>query len=352
MIYEHIRSNMKGKKILVTGGTGFVGAYLLHYLVVVGAKNIRAIKRSNSPMNLVSSIENKVEWVNGDLLDTTSIEEAMEGVDQVYHCAAIVSFNDKDRKQMFRVNQNGTENIVNIALSKGISKLLHVSSIAALGRSKGEDVIDEKTKWKESEWNSPYGKSKYLAEMEVWRGMAEGLNAVIVNPSNVLGSGFWKDRTSTAQFFYKIWKGMPFYPLGSTGFVDVRDVVQLMVKLMDSDISGERFIINGENLSFKSFFDDIADAISVKKPSVKVTPFLREIAWRLTWLYSKFNGKKPFITKHTARSSARNFSYKNDKIKTVLPYKYTPIEKTVTDTGIQFKEAVKNEWKPFVLPFQ
>ena len=343
---------MLESKILVTGGTGFIGAYLLNFLINSGAKNVRVLKRKNSSMELVSEIEDQVEWVIGDLLDTTSLEEAMEGIEQVYHCAAFISFNDKDRKQMVRVNQKGTENIVNVALAMGVKKLLHVSSIAALGRNKNEPIINEKTKWKEGGWNSPYGKSKCLAEMEVWRGMAEGLNAVIVNPSNVLGSGFWRRENSTSQFFYKIWDGLPFYPMGSTGFVDVRDVVRLMVRLMESDISGERFIINGGNLSFKIFFEEIAEILGTKKPFIEVTPFLRELAWRLTWLFSKINGKKPFITKDTARSSARNFIYKNEKLNSVIPFEYIPIKKTIADTGMQFKEAVKNGYRPMVLPFQ
>ena len=341
---------MKEKKILVTGGTGFVGAYLLHHLVQQGRKNIVAMKRASSPMGLVESIEGEIDWVEGDLLDTTSLEEAMLGVNKIYHCAAMVSFSAKDSRQMMQVNREGTANVVNVALDLGIEKLLHVSSIAALGRRKNEKFADEKTKWQNDRWNSPYGLSKHLAEMEVWRGIAEGLNAVIVNPANVLGSGFWKGRTTTGQFFYKIWKGLPFYPLGGSGFVDVRDVARFMVLLMDSEISGERFILNGENLPFKSVLFEIASVLGVKKPSIKVTPFIREVAWRLAWLGAKLIGQAPFVTKQTARASSRTFYYKNEKSLTVFPFSYTPIKQTIKESGAQFLQSVQDGFQPRVLP--
>ena len=343
---------MSEKKILVTGATGFIGAYLLHYLVGQGQKNIRAFKRKNSPMDLVIDLKDKVEWVEGDILDITSLETAMQGVSKIYHCAAIVSFSPNNVDKMFSVNQKGTANLVNLALDMPIKKLLHVSSIAAIGRRKNEPVINEKTKWQNDKANSPYGISKHLSEMEVWRGIAEGLNAVIVNPANVLGSGFWKGRTTTGQFFYKVWKGLPFYPVGSSGFVDVRDVVRFMVQLMESDITSERFILNGENLSFKSILSNISKSLNTKAPYIKVTPFIRETAWRIAYGVSKITGSSPFITKQTARSSARSFIYENDKSLSAFPFSYTPIQQTIQQTGEQFLEHVEKGFQPAILPFQ
>ncbi|HHM21601.1 MAG TPA: NAD-dependent epimerase/dehydratase family protein [Bacteroidetes bacterium] len=342
---------MEEKKILVTGATGFVGAYLLHYLVRRGGAPIVALKRKNSPMSLVEEIRDKVEWVDGDIMDTTCLEEIFEGIGQIYHCAAVVSFHGKDESRMLRTNREGTANVVNVALAKGVGRLLHVSSIAALGRRKNQSIVDENTPWEYDNWNSPYAVSKHLAEMEVWRGIAEGLDAVIVNPSNILGSGFWKGRTSTGQLFYKIWKGMPFYPLGSSGFVDVRDVVRFMVGLMESGISGERFIVSAENLPFQTVLFEIADALGVKRPGVKVGPLLREVAWRVAWLASKASGERPFITKQTARSSARVFYYQNKKSLEVFPFSYTPVKTTIADTARQFREAVREGFSPKVLPF-
>ncbi len=342
---------MSTKKIFVTGGTGFIGSYLLRHLVNKGYTDIRALKRQGSPMVLVSDIADKIEWIEGDLLDLPALGEAMAGVHQVYHSAAIVSFSEADNLRMRKINQEGTANIVNIALDEGVEKLVHVSSIAALGRSRNSTAIDEQTKWQDGNWNSPYGISKHLAEMEVWRGIAEGLNAAIVNPSNVLGSGFWQGKLSSGNIFYKIWKGLPFYPRGATGFVDVRDVVRFTVQLMESDISSQRYILNGENLSFQTLFTEIANVLEVKPPAIKVTPFIRETAWRVAWLASKISGKPAFITKQTARSSSRSFQYDNTKSLSAFDFSYTPILQTIRETGAQFLESTKNDFEPAVLDF-
>lgn len=342
---------MLDQKILVTGATGFIGSYLVRYLVRQGYKNIIALKRKDSSLALVEEVKNAVTWLDADILDLPALEDAMEAVSLVYHTAAIVSFHEKGNRDMMKINVEGTANVVNLCLEKGVEKLLHVSSIAALGRKPNDPHIDEQTPWKQSRWNSPYGVSKYLAEMEVWRGIAEGLNAVIVNPSNVLGSGFWKGRTTTGQMFYKVWQGLPFYPQGTSGFVDVRDTVRFMVKLMESDIYRERFILNGENLPFKVLFEEMAKVLGVRPPFIRVNPLIRETAWRLAWVASKISGKPAFITRQTARSSARTFFYDNSKSLGAFPFSYTPIRETIEQTGRQFLENVGNDFKPAVLDF-
>lgn len=342
---------MSSKKILITGATGFIGSYLVRYLLQQGCINLRCTRQPSSSLALLKDAADKVEWVTADMLDIPALETAMEGVQQVYHCAAVVSFHEKDNPILHKTNVEGTANIVNLALDFGVEKLVHVSSIAAIGRKPNDPHIDEKTTWQDADWNSPYGISKHWAEMEVWRGIAEGLNAAIVNPSNVLGSGFWEGRTSTGQIFYNIWKGLRFHPLGTSGFVDVRDVVRFMVWLMESKISSERFILNGENLPFKQLFEKIAASVGVKPPSVPVTPFVREVAWRVAWLAAKIMGKSPFITKQTARSSARTFFYDNQKSLATFAFQYTPIEQTVRETGAQFLNSAKNGFEPAVLSF-
>ncbi|MBI1225764.1 MAG: NAD-dependent epimerase/dehydratase family protein [Bacteroidetes bacterium] len=342
---------MSSKKILITGATGFIGSYLVRYLLQKGYTDLRCTRQPSSSLALLKDAADKVEWVNADLLDVMALEEAMEGVQQVYHCAAVVSFQEKDNRLMQEINVGGTANIVNLALDFGVEKLVHVSSIAAIGRKPNDPNIDEKTAWKEDGWNSPYGISKHRAEMEVWRGIAEGLNAAIVNPANVLGSGFWKGRTSTGQIFHNIWVGLRFHPLGTTGFVDVRDVVRFMVLLMESQISGERFILSAENLAFKQLFDKISQTIGVISPQIAVTPLIRELAWRGAWLASLFTGKAPFITKQTARSSSRSFFYDNRKSLAAFPFQYLPIEQTVQETGAQFLQSEKNGFAPDVLAF-
>jgi len=340
----------KDKQIFITGATGFVGSYLLRHLLRQGYMKVRALRRKNSSMALVIKVKDRVEWVEGDVLDLASLEDAMAGVQQVYHSAAVVSFHGADAQRMQEVNQQGTANVVNIALDKGIEKLVHVSSIAALGRSRDQQHITEKSKWQVGKINSAYGISKHLAEMEVWRAIAEGLPAVIVNPSNVLGSGYWRDRTSTGQLFYKIWKGLRFMPTGGTGFVDVRDVARFMVSLMESGITGERYILSGENLPFKTVFDEIAKVLNVPPPSISVNAFLRETVWRTAWLLSKLTGGTPLITKETARTSSRTYFYDAGKSLQAIPgFRYTPIAQTIEQTGWQFLECAKRDFQPTVL---
>jgi len=342
---------MSSKKILITGATGFIGAYLVRYLLKQGHTNLRCMKQRTSSMALLHGVADQVEWVDADLLDLAALEAALDGVQQVFHCAAVVSFQAKDSRKMLKINAIGTANIVNLALEMGVKKLLHVSSIAAIGRKPNDPNIDEKTAWQDDGWNSPYGISKHQAEMEVWRGIAEGLNAVIVNPANVLGSGFWEGRTSTGQIFHKIWKGLRFYPQGTTGFVDVRDVVRFMALLMESGMRGERYILSAENWPFKRLFDEIATSLGVKPPSVGVTPLIRELAWRAAWLAGKLTDKPPFITKQTARSSARSFFYVNKKSLAAFPFEYISISQTIQETAEQFLRGAKNNFEPAVLPF-
>ncbi len=342
---------MSSKKILITGATGFIGSYLVRYLLQNGHINLRCTQQPSSSLALLKDAADKVEWVEADLLDVSALETAMEGVQQVYHCAAVVSFQEKGNRNMMKINVEGTANIVNLALDFGIEKLVFVSSIAAIGRKPNDPHIDEQTTWQDADWNSPYGISKHRAEMEVWRGIAEGLNAAIVNPANVLGSGFWKGRTSTGQIFHNIWKGLRFQPLGTSGFVDVRDVVRFMALLMESEISGERYILSAEDLSFKQLFDKIANSVGARPPSIPVTPIVRETAWRVAWLVSKITGNPPFITKQTARSSARAFFYDRQKSLAAFPFQYTPIDKTVRETGERFLQCAKNNFEPDVLSF-
>jgi len=339
---------MTQPKIFVTGGTGFVGSYLLRYLVQKGYTNIRALKRSTSKMDLVASIQDKIEWVEGDILDLPFLEEVMVDIDQVYHCAAMISFVPSDADKMLQINEGGTENIVNTSLLLGIKKLVHLSSIAAIGREQYGKVISEKTKWQTDKTNSNYAKSKYAAEMQVWRGIAEGLNAAILNPSVILGSGFWKN--GSTEIFNLYGKGFPFYSDGANGFVDVRDVAKMAILLMNSDITAERFLLNAENLPFQKIFNQISTKAGVKAPYFKINAFLSGIAWRLIWILSKITGKTPSITKESVQSALGTNRYDNQKSVTTFNYQYLPIEQTIDETVSQFLEAQKEGGKAKVLP--
>jgi nucleoside-diphosphate-sugar epimerase len=309
--------------ILVTGATGLVGSTLIQQLTAEG-QAVKALYRTEVPKNYSSN----VEWCKADILDVVALEEAMQGVSQVYHCAAIVSFNPKDKAALHKTNVEGTANVVNACLNTSIEKLVYVSSVAALGRIREDKPIDETMNWTEETNNSEYGKSKYLAEMEVWRGIGEGLNAVMVNPTIILGSADWEK--SSAKIFKTVYNEFPWYTEGTTGFVDVADVVQAMIQLMNSNISAQRFIVSGETTSYRKLFNQIADAFNKKHPAKKVTPFIAALVWRLEAIKGKLTGTEPLLTKETAITAQAKVSFDNSKLLKYLPqFSYTPLQDSI-----------------------
>ncbi len=338
--------------ILVTGGTGLVGSHLLFKLSNT-PNDVIAIKRDNSDLSVIKKIFNfydiengealfeKIKWIEADVTDIFSLLKAFEGVEQVYHCAAVVSFNPSDIASMIEINVNGTANVVNACIDKGVKKLIHCSSIAAIGKPSSGNIIEENNIWKTSPRNSNYAISKFGAEREVWRGIEEGLNAAIVNPSVIIGPG--DPSRSSGQLYSQIQKGLKFYTSGITGFVDVRDVSSAMIMLMDSDISSNRFILNSENLQYKFIFDMLAKEIGVKPPSIKAGMFLTQLAWRIEKLRSMFSGKKPLITKETARNSSNISYYSNKKFIEKTGYSFTPIKDAIKNT-CRFYEKYPLPW--------
>ncbi len=327
--------------ILVTGGTGFVGAHLLVQLLNKG-KTIKAIRRSDDLkftrkifsyyFDDVEDAINKIEWVDADILDINALKDVFkDNITEVYHCAATVSFNPKDKQTMMAVNINGTANIVNLSLIYKVKKMCHVSSIAALGRTElPESFVTEDTHWKQSKQNSNYAVSKYGGEREVWRGIQEGLDAVIVNPSVILGPGDW-DKGS-AQIFSTLAKGTMFYTKGVNGYVDVKDVAKAMITLMDGDIVNERFVLSAENLSYYDLFSKMLFVYGKKAPAIHATRPLLEVGWRVEKLKSFLTGISPLITKETARTSRNKYNYSSDKIIKALDFTFTSIDKTIKDT--------------------
>ncbi len=319
-------------KILVTGAAGLLGAELVKQLLEKGYKVI-AIYNS-TPIKL--SHENlKIQQC--DILDMSALEEIMEGVSHVYHCAAVVSFEPKDKAHLFKINIEGTENIVNACINANVQKLVHVSSVAAIGRIRNGETVNEKMTWTEETSNSIYAKSKYLGELEVWRGIGEGLQAAIVNPSIIIGGDNWNDGSSA--LFKSVYNGFKWYTEGVSGFVDVRDVASAMIMLMNSKISGERFILNSENLSYKEIFSLMAKGFGKNPPPNKVTPFLAEVVWRLEAIKSLFTGKKKLLTKETARTAQASVKYDNNKfLNAFSPFYFTPIAKSIAFTCATLKE--------------
>ena len=331
--------------IFITGCTGLVGSHLVAELVnrqqstVNGQQStVKLLCRKNSDLSLLNRVLSRygingipadVEFVYGDVLDYDIIESAMKDVDEVYHCAAVVSFDPSDKGSLMRVNVEGTRNMVNAALHCGVKKFCHVSSIAALGRALEGESIDEESPWTRSKNNSVYSNSKHEAEMEVWRGIAEGLNATIVNPSLILGAGRWD--SSSCELFNTVAKGFPFYTEGVNGFVDVKDVARAMIMLMENNKFGQRYCLNGALISYKELFTLMANNFNVKVPYIKVGKTLSEIAWRIFWIFGKIQGKKPLITKETARTATRKYSYSSAKIIRELNFQFTPIEESIKE---------------------
>lgn len=336
------------RRIFVTGSTGLVGAHLLSNLLEQGVQ-VRALKRKSSNLEIVRKILGyyhadpeaafrRIEWCEGDLLSPEFMGEALRGVDQVYHCAAMVSFDPRNRQQLFSANVDGTVAIVGEALKSGIEKFCFVSSTAALGKPAGLDeaFIDETTPWENDDGLSDYALSKYLAEQEVWRGVREGLNAVIVNPPIVIGPGDWS--RSSSKLFGAAWKGLNFYPGGTNAFVDVRDVVKASIQLMDSPIHSERFIVAAENLTYQQLFNLIAVHLDKQQPRLRASRWMGEIAWRLEWLASRLAGTEPKITRATVASASKKYFFSNEKIKRELGYVFIPIEQAVQETCRRFLE--------------
>jgi nucleoside-diphosphate-sugar epimerase len=314
--------------VLVTGGTGFLGSYIIKNLLEKGF-SVRAIRRSNKlPFWISKEIFDKVEWIEGDVLDVVALEEAMEGVDTVIHSAAVVSFVKKERKNMYQVNVEGTANVVNMMLEKNVRRLVHISSVAALGRTADGGHVNEEKKWEETKVNTHYGRSKNKAELHVWRGMGEGLEAVILNPSTILGYGDWNN--GSCAIFKNVFNEFKWFISGINGFVDVEDVAKVTVQLMESNISEQRFIINGDNWPFKRIQETIADGFGKKHPTRQTTAFLLNMAWRMEKLKSILTGKKPLLTKESARVAQSQTLFENDKILKALPgFSFTPLEETI-----------------------
>jgi len=323
--------------IFITGSTGLLGSHLLHELVSEG-KEIRALKRNDSSLDEVRKVFgyydtdpgvllSRIQWVTGSVTDVEVLEKALEGVEEIYHCAAVVSFDPKDKEQMMEVNVGGTAKLVNLATEKNIPKFCFVSSVASLGPGVEGIPLDETAYWKKTRASSWYSWSKFQSEMEVWRGIAEGLNAVIVNPSIILGPGHW--HRSSGNLFRTLHRGMSFYTPGTAGYVDVRDVVKATVALMYREKFGERFILNSENLSYKEAFTIISLAFGKNSPRHKISRFFSSAAWRLDWLKSKIAPWPRVITKEMIRAGRQEKRYSSKKVCETLGMKFIPFSESI-----------------------
>ncbi len=321
--------------IFVTGATGLLGSFICRDLLQKGYK-VRAIKRQTSRLTLLEDIADQIDWVIGNMDDTTFMEEALQGVEAVIHGAAIISFDKRDEPSMFKTNVQGTADLVNACLKVGVKNYVHISSVAALGRKAGQTNINEKDRWEGTEYDSIYSRSKHLSELEVWRGAQEGLDVKIVNPSVVLGPGIWK-KGSTSVFKYAF-DEKAYFPSGTVNFVDVRDVSRAIIQLMELDITNERFVLNAGSMLYKDFFTKIAEAFGKKPPKKPAPKALLKIAVFFEFLRSRITGKGAMITSDTAKLSQMKYHFENDKIKKTLNFEFTPIEDSIKWTVSELKK--------------
>jgi dihydroflavonol-4-reductase len=323
--------------IFVTGATGFLGSYLLYELVKLN-RPVKALIRNPDKIAFVKKIFNyyekdssdladSVNWVKGDILDYYTLIENMQDASLVFHSAGMVSFKDSDRSKIMRINVEGTANIVNACLELGIEKLCHVSSVSSLGEAINGELVNENMLWNPKPAATTYAVSKFKAEMEVWRGIYEGLNAVIVNPSIILGPGMWFGTSS--GLFKEAYRGLSYYPTGSGGYVDVRDVVSAMIKLADSKINGERYILNAENISHQDVINFLALAMNRKLPVHKITPFIMKAVYVADKIRALLTGQSPMISLRSMEISANNTAYSNQKIKEALSLDFIPVKESV-----------------------
>lgn len=315
-------------KNFVTGASGLLGSYLIKALLEDGQDVVALYRESKG--NLSALEAEKVAWVKGDIFDLCLLQETMQQCSRVYHCAGLVSFSPGRARDLMKINVEGTANVVNVALASGIDKLVHVSSVAALGRKRHNQVVRENVRWDDNSNPSVYGKSKYLAELEVWRGIAEGLQAVIVNPVIILGKGNWE--TGSSATFRNAYHEFPWYTEGVSGFVDAFDVARAMVLLMESQITAERFILSAENWSYRQLFTTMAKGFGKRPPYRKVAPWMAELVWRLEKIKGFVSGKEPLLTKETAETAQQKVSFDNRKILSALPdFKFRPLQETIEE---------------------
>lgn len=328
---------MNDNRILVTGANGFLGTHIINALHTKGYTHITGLVRD--PQKINAHHHSNVSWVQGDICDMPRMIEILENVDTVINAAAEVNFSVRHKKLLIKSAIEGTANVVNAAMDSGIKKLFHISSVAAMGRRKLNETINESTIFNHSKYDTTYGLSKFLAEQEVWRAHAEGLNTTIFNPSMILGIGDW--HTSTPQLWHKIYNGLNWYGTGSTGWVDVEDVAGIIVNAIERDFNGERFILSAENHSYKEIFTKIAVQLGKNPPTKPLKGLIAKTFAYLEYLKSFITNSNPIVTAETINSTSAHSHYDNAKSVQMLNCQYTPINQTIQKVSAAYLRTVK-----------
>lgn len=339
----------KTDKILVTGATGLLGSYVVRYLLHSGYTNVHSICREKSDFSLLTNIHQQINWHNTEITDILGLEEAIAGATGIIHCAALVSFDPRDRRELIKTNVQGTANVVNLAIDHEVKKLVHISSIASLGRNKLKDgLITEETRFEENKHNSLYSLTKFHSEMEVWRGKEEGLEVAILNPAIILGSGFWN--AGSNGFFNHVWRQSPFYPTGTNGFVDVRDVALFAKMQLEYNFPEVQYLLVAENRPYKWLLDQISIGLHKLAPAKAAKNWILGTAWRLDKLRTLISGKRPMLTKETAITSQKNYYFDNHRSLLNGQFTYRPLTESISEISAQFLEAADHGFRVSVLP--
>jgi nucleoside-diphosphate-sugar epimerase len=325
--------------LLITGATGYFGRHLTTALAASG-RSFRALVREESDTTALSNLGEACTLVKGDINDPESLLNAFIGVDTIIHAAAFVSFQTADREAMQMVNGEGSANVVNMALEAGVRKVIHLSSVAVLNRRDGGPVVTLKDRWPEERPNTSYAESKFAAEREIWRGQAEGLEVAVLYPTHMLGAGDWGHDHAP-----KLWKMAArergFYPTGTTGFVDVRDVAEAAMAVLDRNQDGDRFLLNAANLSWREGMTKIAESIGAKPPSLKVSAWQSGLLWPIEMLRASLAGTTPIITRESHQNVQADFRYDGTAYEEATGKTYRDIEETIRYVGERYLERAQ-----------
>jgi len=315
-----------------------IGIYLVQKLLSLGYTNIEIFTRSGANETLPFASDGRVTFTKGDIVELHPLSDSVANADYIIHAAAIVSFNPKKFDAMKSVNVEGTANLMNLAIDNDIKKVVHVSSIAAIGRDEKGEQITEETKWSNSKYNSYYGITKYLAEQEAWRAHHEGLPIAIINPALVFGGELWDQ--SSLQIFNKVYKGLPYFPVGGTAIVDVKDVTDMIIHLLESEIAGERYIAASENILYRDLFTKMANAMNVKPPKKPAPKWMLSVMWRIEKFRNLLFGTEPLVTRESVKSTAHPSKYNNQKSKELGWGTYRSVDDTITEYSKEFVDSL------------